>query len=249
MFDPLDLAIKIEKEVCDGISRKYYRLIRKDRWYGGICTSDCVGCNLRCVFCWSGKPRDCPGEIGEFYAPQQVFNALIKCAKKNNIQQLRISGNEPTIGKRHLLEVLALVETTSYKFILETNGTLIDTTYAKEMSQFKNLHVRVSIKGATAEEFSLLTGAHPEAFQLQLNALTNLLEAKVRFHPSIMLSFSTPESLRKFKESLNKIHPRLVKSLEKEYVFLYPHVVERLKRANIKSNVSYGPKEIPEELV
>jgi uncharacterized Fe-S cluster-containing radical SAM superfamily protein len=21
------------------------------RWYGGIATADCVGCNLRCVFC------------------------------------------------------------------------------------------------------------------------------------------------------------------------------------------------------
>ena len=249
MYNPLDLASKMEKEVCDGIDRKYYRLIRKDRWYGGICTSDCVGCNLRCVFCWSGKPRDFPEKIGAFYSPQQVFDALTKCAKKNNITQLRISGNEPTIGKKHLLEVLRLVDTNHYKFILETNGILIDLAYAKELSQFKNLHVRVSIKGATPEEFSHLTGAYPEFFQFQLNALTNLLEARVRFHPSIMLSFSTQKTIENFKEDLKKIHPTLVNNLEEEYVFLYPHVVKRLEKANIKPTICYDPKGIPDELI
>lgn len=249
MYNPLDLAKRIEGVVFDGINRKYYRLVRRDKWYGGICTSDCVGCNLRCVFCWSGKPRDFPEKIGVFYSPQEVFDALIKCARKNNITQLRISGNEPTIGKQHLFEVLRLVDTTHYRFILETNGTLIDTVYAKELSRFKNLHVRVSIKGATPEEFSHLTGAYPEFFQLQLNALTNLLKARIRFYPSIMLSFSTEETVKDFKETLNKLDPKLVDNLEEEYLFLYPHVVKRLKQADIKPRVSYGPGEIPEDLI
>lgn len=249
MYDPLDLACEIEKIVIDGLSRKYYRLIRKDRWYGGICTSDCVGCNLRCVFCWSGEPRDFPQKVGKFYLPEQIFNALVTCANKNNINQLRISGNEPTIGKAHLLGVLRLVDTTRYKFILETNGTLLDEAYAKDLSRFKNLHVRVSIKGTSPEEFFRLTGAYPESFQLQLDALKSLLKAEVKFHPAVMLSFSTKESFKKFKEDLEKIHPTLPDILEEEYVFLYPHVAKRLKKSSIKPSISYNPQGIPEELI
>jgi len=249
MYNPLDSAAKLESIVSHGLSRRYYRIVRRDRWYGGICTSDCVGCNLHCVFCWSNKPRDFPNEIGRFFSPQDIFNALINCAKKNNINQLRISGNEPTIAKQHLFEILRLVDTTNYEFILETNGTLIDASYAKELSKFKNLHVRVSIKGTNPEEFSHLTGAYPDCFKLQLNALKNLLEVQVNFHTAVMLSFSTQNNLKNFKELLKKIHPSLIDNLEDEFVFLYSHVVKRLKKEHIKPNISYEPGKIPEELV
>lgn len=147
------------------------------------------------------------------------------------------------------IESLVCVDTTDYRFILETNGTLIDATYAKELSRFKNLHVRVSIKGASPEEFSRLTGAYPRFFQLQLNALAHLLEAGVSVHPAVMLSFSTPDNIEKLKRNLKRIHPSLVDNLEEEYVFLYPHVVKRLKEAKIRPTLSYTPREIPEELV
>ncbi|UCG35645.1 MAG: radical SAM protein [Candidatus Omnitrophota bacterium] len=249
MYDPLELAAKLENIVVQGDLRKYYRLIRKDRWYGGICTSDCVGCNLRCVFCWSRKVRESPQESGTFYAPQDIFQALTKCAKRYNIGQLRISGNEPTIGKAHLFEVLKLIDTTPYRFILETNGTLIDKDYAEELAKFKNLHVRVSIKGTNPQEFSRLSGAYPESYQLQLNALKNLSEERVSFHPAIMLSFSTLQDIKQFKSALREIHPSLENSLEEEYVFLYPQVAKQLKKAGIKPTISYGPRNIPEELI
>jgi len=46
-------------------------------------------------------------------------------------------------------------------FILENNGILLglDRTYVKELSRFRNLHVRVCLKGYTPEEFSWLTDA------------------------------------------------------------------------------------------
>ena len=249
MYDPLTFTKEIEERVVNGPLRKYYRLIRKDRWYGGICTSDCVGCNLRCVFCWSNHPRDFPEKAGAWYSPQQVFDVLIACARKHRINQLRISGNEPTIGKLHLLEVLRLVDTTSHTFILETNGTLIDASYARELSRFKNVHVRVSLKGAGPEEFSLLTGASPEFFQLQLDALRNLFGARVKSHPAVMLSFSTRQSIKDLKGTLKSIDHSLVDNLEEEYVFLYPHVAKRLREARIKPSISYDLGKIPKELV
>jgi hypothetical protein len=64
-----------------------------------------------------------------------------------------------------------------------------------------------------------------------------------------MLSFSPKENLEALKETLRGIDPGLTRELEEEYVFLYPHVVERLKREGIKPRIAYTPDGIPRELI
>lgn len=250
-YNPLQLSEETERLVTQGLLRRYYRAARPGRWYGGIASADCCGCNLRCVFCWSGAPRDSPGEIGRFYSPLEIFKSLTACARRFGYRQLRVSGNEPTIGKEHLLNLLELIDQTHYKFILETNGILIghDPEYARQLSRFKCVHVRVSIKGTDPQEFSRLTGAVPEAFDLQLRALDNLLAAGVPCHPAVMLSFSPEENFNKLVKRLREIDSGLAEGVEEEYVFLYPHVVTRLSRAGIKPRVAYEPDKVPKELV
>ncbi|MEM3736732.1 MAG: radical SAM protein [Candidatus Bathyarchaeia archaeon] len=248
-YDPLRLARETESIVTRGALRKYYRVARPGRWYGGIATADCCGCCLRCVFCWSGTPRDYPDRVGAFYTPEHIFKQLTRCAEKFGYGKMRVSGNEPTIGRRHLLELLELIDRTHYEFILESNGILIDFEFARQLSKFKHLHVRISIKGTTREEFSLLTGAAPEAFDLQLNALKNLLDASVQCHPAVMLSFSSEDNFEALKEKIRAIDAKLVGEVEEEYVFLYPHVAERLRKSGIKPRIAYSPERIPEELI
>lgn len=250
MYDPVEITEAVKRAVCRGIHRRYYRF-RGGRWYGGIATADCVGCNLRCVFCWGSYARDKPGRVGHFYSPKDVFKRLTRIAERRGYRYLRVSGNEPTLCREHLLALLDLVDHTSYTFILETNGLLIgyDRSYARDLAKYSNLHVRVSIKGATPAEFSKLTGAKPEAFELQLKALENLLDYGVPAHPAVMMSFSTPESIKKLEDRLAEIDAKLLDELEEEYVFLYPHVIEQLKRAGIKPRIAYRPDSIPDELV
>jgi len=50
--DPLVWAGQIGEIVSSGQKRKYYRF-RPAPFYGGIGTADCVGCCLKCLFCWS----------------------------------------------------------------------------------------------------------------------------------------------------------------------------------------------------
>jgi len=251
-YDPVKYAEALKKIVTKDSLRKYYRVARGGRWYGGIATADCVGCNLKCVFCWSGAPRDHPDKIGKFYSPGYIFTKLDKCASRKRYRQLRVSGNEPTIGREHLIKLLELVEESGkYLFILETNGILIgyDKSYAKDLSKFECVHVRVSIKGCTPQEFSMLTGATPESFEYQLQALKNLLDYGVECHPAVMLSFSTKESLKYLIQRLEEIDKILVEEFEEEYVFEYPHVMERLRKAGIKPKISFRPNSIPEELI
>ncbi|MDH5450795.1 MAG: radical SAM protein [Candidatus Bathyarchaeota archaeon] len=236
MYDPVILAQHTRKIVVRGNLRKYYRKVRSERWYGGIAGAYCCGCNLRCVFCWSGFPRDNPDKIGDFYTPEQVFNQLKEVAHKKGYRQIRITGNEPTIGRDHLFGVLELVDQSNLLFILETNGILIghDKQYAEQLSKFKNLHVRVSLKATNPEKFSKLTGAKPEAFEFQLKALRNLIDSHVSFNPSIMMSFCSPSGIQQLMDRLREIDQSLASNLEEEYVILYPPVVVRLKEAGIE---------------
>ncbi|MCS7131694.1 MAG: molybdenum cofactor biosynthesis protein MoaA, partial [Hadesarchaea archaeon] len=41
LLDPIKLADDIEKIVVRGELRKYYRVARPGRWYGGIASADC----------------------------------------------------------------------------------------------------------------------------------------------------------------------------------------------------------------
>lgn len=251
LFDPIKLAEEIKNIVVKGVLRKYYRTVRHGRWYGGIATSDCCGCNLRCIFCWSNKPRDYPEKFGDFFTPEQIFTKLVDCVKRFGYNQLRISGNEPSIGRDHLLKLLELVDQTDNSFILETNGILIgnDSYYAKLLSRFRRLHVRVSIKGTNRGEFSMLTGAFPGGFDLQLGALKNLVDANVRCHPAVMLSFSPKENFARLINRIKEIDVNLADRVEEEYVFLYPHVIKRLNIAGIKPLIAYSPKGIPNRLI
>ncbi len=250
-YDPLQLAEETKKIVAKGMLRKYYRRSRPGRWYGGIASADCCGCNLRCVFCWSGAPRDNPERIGELYSPEQIFSSLVACARKYGYGQLRVSGNEPTIAEDHLLKLLELIDRARYKFILETNGILIgqNPDYARKLSKFRSVEVRVSIKGTNQEEFSRLTGAIPEAFALQLKALGNLVDAGVPSHAAVMLSFSSKESFGELLNHLREIDRGLMENVEEEYVFLYPHVTRRLSEAGIQPKIAYEPNKAPKELI
>lgn len=233
-YDPLELAEDVRPSVTRGIERKYYRLGRTGMWYGGIATADCLGCSLKCIFCWSDKPRDNPEKMGHFHAPEEVYETLASSARRRGFSQMRMSGNEPTLSAEHLTRLLELVEASGFRFILETNGLHLDEDFAKSLSRFDCLHVRVSLKGTTADEFHTLTGASREAFDLQLDALSNLVSNEVSCRAAVMSSFSTGENLLRLEEKLHKIDRRLAKALEEETLILYPHVVKRLKRAGIK---------------
>lgn len=229
MYDPIELAKKTEKIVVEDRKRKYHRF-RFTRFYGCSATADSVGCNLRCVFCWSDRAVRLPNSIGRFYTPEEVVDSLVRIADENRCRIIRISGAEPTIGKAHLLSILDLIDIYDKIFILETNGILLgyDRRYVEELSGYKNLHVRVSIKGCSREEFEFLTRAK-KGFFYQIKSLEYLRDCGVSFHPSVV---STRGEEKRIEETLRSIGiGRNV--LEWERLRLYPPVKERLRRMNI----------------
>ena len=74
-FDPLEEANLAAQVVCRGDQRKYYRF-RPAKFYGGIATADCLGCCLRCIFCWSWPKVIAPGRYGKFRLTEQIHNRI-----------------------------------------------------------------------------------------------------------------------------------------------------------------------------
>jgi len=250
-FDPVALAKRTEEIVCRGDRRKYTKFYCPGV-YGGIATGYTCGCCLRCIFCWVHWSRDFPEKHGHFKSPEQAFYELRRTARKARVDQLRISGAEPTLGKEHLLGLLEKVENSEFRlFILETNGILLgaDSDYARQIARFKKVHTRVAIKAGTPEAFARKTGAKPESFELPFRGIVNLLEAGASFHVAAMTAdavvhsrtlasddagFTTKEERKALIDRLASIHPALVRNLEEEVVSPYPNALERLRYAGVR---------------
>jgi uncharacterized Fe-S cluster-containing radical SAM superfamily protein len=208
------------------------------RFYGGTTSATEVGCNLRCKFCFSDKPVWKPKKTGEFYTPQQVFYGLAANARKYGHQTISASASEGTLGRQHLYELLDLVEQSEFVYILETNGMTLgdDPEFARSLSKYKNLHVRVSIKGCNEGEFHRLTGARKSAYQLPFRALKHLIDAGVSCNACVSVSFSDANGINEIKGRLASIHIGILKSLELEKIKLFPKVRKRLAKDGLVAN-------------
>ncbi|MFC1993477.1 radical SAM protein [Chloroflexota bacterium] len=193
------------------------------------------GCCLNCVFCWSeiGLSDD---QDESFYSPEEVFTQLSKVAERFGTAKVRLSGGEPTLGQQHLLALLSLIEKSRFKiFILETNGLCfgLDSDYVKQISRFKKVHVRLSLKAGTEEAFVAKTGIEPQAFYLPFTAIENLIKYGCRFNvsaitdPRVMCSTERQSLL----SLLNSIDPNLIKDLEEEYIEPYRNSLLRLRNS------------------
>ena len=236
-YCPLELSAATEKVVVDGNRRKYVQLGRSLRFYGGTTSATEVGCNLRCKFCFSDKPVWKPKRTGKLCTPQQVFDGLARNARKYGHKLISASASEGTIGREHLLELLDLVEQSEFIYILETNGMTLgaDPEYCQQLAKYTRLHVRVSIKGASPDEYFDLTGARPDSYWLPYEAMRNLIDAGVSCNACLMASFSSDDGIEKVKKNLSTVHPGILKSLEVEVITLFPKVQERLEKHGLET--------------
>ena len=221
MINPIELSNNVKSQVCLNDKRKYYRF-RKTQFYGGCATADCLGCNLRCVYCWAQKKVWNPEKFGEFYSSKQVSNKLLKM----NLPLVRVSGGEPTICKSHLMHLISLIPE-NILFILETNGILIDEGFAKELSQFQNIYVRISLKGTDEESFEKITSAEGKFFRSQINALQFLDKYKIQNRAAIIPELFT----------VGQIMNLGIPNLEFEQLIKYPFVIKSLEKKGIIINL------------
>ena len=220
-------------DVCQNNKRKYYRF-RADRFYGGIATADCMGCDMDCAFCWSYRTRLHPERFGKFYTPEAVAERLVRIAHEHGFRAVRISGNEPTLCKDHLLEVIKTVERLdpALIFVLETNGVKLgeDAASTLELSQCWNVHVRLSFKTGTPENFELITNRPKDWFELQLKAVGHLYNSQVSFHIAVVTEYAHEYLIERLRSITA---PELIDGLEYENLKIYSHIQRRMKERGL----------------
>ena len=83
-------------------------------------------------------------------------------------------------------------------------------------------------------EYVKLTNAKRESYHLPYKALDYLIENKVSCNACLSISFSKQADIEKAKQKLYKLAPGILKSLELEYITLFPKVFNRLKKYKLK---------------
>lgn len=248
--DILSVTRSIEREVClergEQILRRYYRF-RSSRHYGGSAVADVIGCNLACAYCWFWKVNSKPW-LGTLEPPMSVVKNLLSIARSRGYKVIRLSGGEPTLCFKHLIQVLDIFSSMRYAdelFILESNGVLLGLyrEFIDMLVGYKGfLVVRISLKGCTKEEFEVITGVDGSVYDYQINALRHLASSPLRFLIAIPMSFCTKGSFAKLLEQLSKILGELlVEVLEPEVVILYPSTIERLCRKGLRPWIAIDP--------
>ena len=243
-FNPIELSYVTEKIVAKDLNHtqlRKYTHFRVVRFYRGAATAFTVGCNLRCFFCWSQRARDYPEIYGKYYTPKEVVDKLVELCRTYNTNRARLSGGEPTITRKHLIELLKLVDEERHIeiFILETNGLLLgyDRSFVKDLARScSKLVVRVSIKAGNSREFQKRTGSAEEFYWLPFQAIEHLIREGVRVYVAILVDprLVPIAERRSLISKLASIDPRLVREVEEEIVELFPEARRRLELYGIK---------------
>jgi len=236
-FDPVERAAEVERLVMKDGKRLYYRF-RAAPYYGGIATADAIGCSFLCAYCWNYSRNLNPARFNKFYSAQEVAANLLKIARKRSFHLFRITGSEPLLGEaslEHLIGVLKIIfqEQPRSVFILETNGFFLGCR--KDLIEkliFKNLWIRISLKGVDEESFELISGAKREFFRYPLVALKELEKEGMKAWPAVMRDLFGDEDIGRLEKVLEE--HEIGAGLEGEMLEEYPFVTENMKKRNIQ---------------
>jgi len=236
-FDPVKRAEEVERLVMKDGKRLYYRF-RAAPYYGGIATADAIGCSFLCAYCWNYFRNLNPARFDRYYSAQEVASNLLEIARKRSFHLFRITGSEPLLGEaslEHLLGVLKIIfqEQPHSVFILETNGFFLGCR--KDLIEkliFKNLWIRISLKGVDEESFELVAGAKREFFQYPLVALKELEKERMKAWPAVMRDLFTDKDIDRLKKVLEEYE--IGARLEEEGLEEYPFVIENMKKRNVR---------------
>jgi len=166
---------------------------------------DMKGCNLDCKYCWCWKMRQAEGI--EKTSAQVVKEVLCRIHKLNLDKKVskskykfgvvRITGNEPLLQWKHLIEVMLILNDLeklkeifpnhdlvksllNAKLIIETNGILLGMRKIDFYPLLKlgnlRIDIDISFKGVNPYQFNWLTGRPEGWFKYQINGFKLLFD-------------------------------------------------------------------------
>ncbi len=176
---------------------------------------DVKGCNFDCKYCWGWKMRHLSKDIRK--SPREVVSDVLcriemtlkdrfVSRSKYRFGVLRITGNEPTLQWRHIVEVMRILNDVdrlreiresvadvarNLKLIVETNGVLLNEIDLEPLLDIDlKIDFDVSFKGVNPEQFEWLSDRSRKLFGRQIEGFVRLFDfveneglEKVRVNP------------------------------------------------------------------
>lgn len=119
-----------------------------------------AGCNLRCPQCQNY--RITYDNVSKPVSPKEAAYKLTVYRRQYGVNGLAISGGEPTLNKRWLIEYFRelrkLNPESKTRLHLDSNGTLLTPSYIDELVEVGCNNIGVEPKGNRVETFTKVTG-------------------------------------------------------------------------------------------
>ncbi|MHA1279265.1 MAG: radical SAM protein [Candidatus Helarchaeota archaeon] len=211
--------------------------------YNSALTINTFGCNLNCWFCFI----DDENKYGKHYIEMDVDKLrvqMIKLARLNSCNILRVSGGEPFIQKnsRILLEKLSFVD--CWPVVVDTN------LEGKHYPMCPNINMVISACLKGIDKHSAFENSGANIFESQLKTLRSLVELEHEIHLYVINNFCDPSRhrLKEFYDTLHSIHPDLPKKVEWLKIEIYEPTIKRIFDCYLEVPALYKNEEIVEDV-
>jgi len=118
-----------------------------------------AGCNLRCPQCQNYEVTY--DNVSPALTPRQAARLLAACQRRYNTKGVAISGGEPTLNRRWLVEFfreLTRLVSPKVRKHLDSNGTLLTPDYVDELVEAGCNNIGVEPKCVNVETYMRITG-------------------------------------------------------------------------------------------
>ena len=137
-------------------------------------------CNNNCRHCWLWRPTNSP-EIKDELTYDEICN-FVDQARQMGTQSWGISGGEPML-RPDFPDIFEYITSKATSYSLNTNGTLITPSIAKQMRRKGSK--MIALYGATAETYEHIA-RHPGGFEMAMQGFRYLQEAGAGFTVQIV---------------------------------------------------------------
>ncbi|MDY6771337.1 MAG: radical SAM protein [Candidatus Nanohaloarchaea archaeon] len=229
MHEFAELVSEVREQSFDSDRRRYHRFRYSS--HDNTVVADCVGSNLRCAHEWGW----CEGILddpaaGQLHTPGKVVERLEELADDHGTRTARFSGMEPVIGDDHLVRTLERLDSQGFEVRIDTNGMLLDESYAERLETAATPGVRLSFKGSNPENFSKLARIAPEHFQRQIDAFQACIDAGIDLEP-VLAGVYGEEERAELSQRLGSIDREAAERLTVEPLHLCPANRQKLEDA------------------
>ena len=139
-------------------------------------------CNLACRHCWIAPAFQACQDGGEYIKIHHLQKAIHE-AKPLGLHTVKLTGGEPTMHPQ-FREVVDLISSNGLSILIETNGTLLDSSLARFLRKTEHISfISVSLDGSDEKTHEALRGVKG-CFKQAVQGIKNLVNEG--FHPQLI---------------------------------------------------------------